>query len=124
MKEIVGRLQEKRNIEVAKKILESNGYKVERVKRLSEASDSSNNYVWTREPNRFYDPGDPKEFLYYAPENVRDKRTVVYGQVYYPSKYDNYVAEVVKYPEAIVKQYCDSEEEAIKIVEEWFDNNL
>ena len=38
MKEIVNRLQENRQIELAKDILESAGYKVEKVKRLKESA--------------------------------------------------------------------------------------
>lgn len=42
MKEIVERLQEKRNIEVAKKILESNGYRVSKV---------NEEFMWKRSTN-------------------------------------------------------------------------
>lgn len=118
MKEIVNRLQEQRQIELAKSILESKGYKISERRAIS-----TEEYVWNKEPNRFYEPGEPKEFLYYAPKDIHDRRTVVYGQVYYPSKYEDYAAEVIDYPEAVYKVYCATEEDAIGEIEKWFSDN-
>lgn len=119
MKEIVERLHESRQVELAKSILESAGYTVEKLEQ------STKGYEWHKEPNKYRDSNlDPEYFMYYEPADIKDRRRVTYGQVYYPDKYDGYSAEIVKYPKAVDKKYCKSEEEAIRFIENWFSEKI
>lgn len=128
MKEVVDRLTERRQLELAKSILESRGYIVRkrvnesncrRSRKMNEASNDG--YTWSNEWVK--EPGNPYRMKYYSKEG-----NDIIGIIYEPDKkeftdygadiYDNSKADVVSdddYADGFV-----SEEDAKKWVENWF----